>query len=88
MNDFPILYVTIRKLAELTGYTPDAIESKIKRRQWVEGKHYILSPDGRVQFSIEAYNAWLQEGCPVELRRAGKRSDLRSGSTARDSARP
>ena len=41
-------YVTIEKASNLTGYTPDAIRSKIKRGDWLEGAVWQRAPDGRV----------------------------------------
>ena len=42
-------YVTIEKASDLTGYTPDAIRSKIKRGDWLEGAVWQRAPDGRVR---------------------------------------
>jgi hypothetical protein len=64
-----IKYVTIQKLAEDTGYTVGALRRKIERGQFIEGVHFKHSPDGRIQFNLEAYNQWV-EGVKVELRHA------------------
>jgi len=53
-------YVTIKKLAELTGYSEDAIRAKRKRGIWLFGIHWRKSPDGRLQFNIEAIEQWIE----------------------------
>ena len=53
-------YVTIKKLAELTGYSQDAIRAKIKRGIWRLNEHFIKSPDGRVQLKMEAIESWME----------------------------
>ena len=57
-----IKYVTIKKLAELTGYTEDAIRAKRKRGDWRLNEHFIKSPDGRLQFKMEAIEQWIEQG--------------------------
>jgi ubiquinone biosynthesis protein COQ9 len=52
--------VTIQKLAAESGYTEDAIRSKIARGEFAEGLHYIKSPDGRIHFYVEEYLKWLK----------------------------
>ena len=53
-------WVTIKKLAELTGYTVKAIYNKRERGTWLEGIHWKKSPDGRLQFNIEAIEFWIE----------------------------
>jgi hypothetical protein len=40
-------YVLIQKASEITGYSPKAIEVKIERGVWVEGREWVKAPDGR-----------------------------------------
>jgi len=53
-------WVTIKKLAELTGYSEYAIRGKRKRGQWRANVHFIKSPDGRLQFNMEAIEKWIE----------------------------
>lgn len=53
-------YVTIKKLAELTGYSEDAIRAKIKKGQWRQGEHWLKSPDGRIHFDVAAIERWIE----------------------------
>ena len=50
-------------LAEaLTGYTVDAINSKIKRGDWLEGAVFFKAPDGRNLIGLEGYEEWVMHG--------------------------
>ena len=53
-------WVTIKKLAELTGYSEDAIRAKIKRGIWRIEKHWRKAPDNRILFNIEAIQLWVE----------------------------
>lgn len=63
MKDDPApRYVLISKAAELTGYTKRAIETKIARGQWVEGREWVKAPDGHRMISLRGYAAWVESG--------------------------
>jgi len=53
-------WATVNKLAELSGYTKKAIYNKRERGIWVEDTHWKKSPDGRLQFNIEAIETWIE----------------------------
>ena len=53
-------YVLIRKFCEETGYTDKAVRRKIEEGIWVEGIHYIRSPDGHIHMEMGAYYKWLE----------------------------
>lgn len=53
-------YVLIPKAAELTGYTPKAIERKIERGQWREGVEWRRAPDGRRLISMAGVAKWVE----------------------------
>jgi hypothetical protein len=66
-----VSWVTIKKAAELTGYTEAAIRSKIAEGVWVEGKVWKRAPDGRPLISMEGYEAWVDGDVSVpQARRA------------------
>ena len=52
-------WLTIEKFAAESGYTPDAIRSKIKRGDWPEGKVWVKAPDGRILINTEGYEKWV-----------------------------
>ena len=51
--------VTVKKLAQETGYSESAIQNKIDKGIWTKGKHWVNAPDGRRFLSIKAINAWI-----------------------------
>ena len=53
-------WVLIKKLAELTGYTENAIRCKIKKGVWLLGTHWRKAPDGRIHFNVEAIQSWIE----------------------------
>lgn len=52
-------WLTIEKFSAESGYTADAIRSKIKRGDWLEGQVFVKAPDGRILVSTEGYEAWV-----------------------------
>ena len=65
-------FVTISLAHALTRYTVSAIETKIKRGVWIEGREWRRAPDGRVLIDMRG------------LRTVGRKSELRSTQEARD----
>jgi hypothetical protein len=55
-------WVTIEKFSTESGYTPDAVRSKIKRGDWLEGQVWIKAPDGRILIDTEGYEKWVTSG--------------------------
>ena len=64
-----IRYVTIPKFAEHSGYTEDAIRTKIRDGVWIEGNVWIKAPDNRVLIDMEGYQKWVETGGVLRLRR-------------------
>tara|TARA_R110000751_G_scaffold233844_1_gene334715 strand:- start:66 stop:344 length:279 start_codon:yes stop_codon:yes gene_type:complete len=57
-----IEYKTIRQFAAESGYTEEAIRTKIKRGVFGENEVWVRSPDSRVLISIEGFNLWVRKG--------------------------
>lgn len=53
-------YLTIDKFSAESGYSKEAIRSKIKRGQWLEGREWIKAPDGRNLISMEGFERWVE----------------------------
>lgn len=53
-------YVTLEKCAVETGYTVKAIENKIARGIWIEGRQFRRAPDGRVLVDMKGYELWVE----------------------------
>ena len=56
----PARFVTIALAEALTGYTKDAIQTKIARRVWIEGREWRRAPDGRVLIAMRGYEKWVE----------------------------
>ena len=57
-----IEYKTVRQFALESGYTEEAIRTKIKRGVFGENEVWVRSPDNRVLISIEGFNLWVRKG--------------------------
>ncbi len=55
-------YVVIKKAAAVTGYSIRAIEAKIEKGVWLEGREWIKGPDGRRLISMKGFEAWVMRG--------------------------
>ena len=53
-------WILIKVLAQESGYSEDAIRSKIKKGVWRKGVHYQKAPDGRILFNREAIEKWVE----------------------------
>ena len=54
-------FVTIKRLAELSGYSEKAIRRKIDLGIFLEDVHFFKAPDSRIHFNVDAYEQWLQQ---------------------------
>lgn len=52
--------ITLKKLAELSGYSGAALHKKIHDGVLLEGIHFYRSPDGRIHFDLEEYEKWVK----------------------------
>jgi hypothetical protein len=65
-----VRWLTIEKFSAESGYTPDAVRSKIKRGDWLEGHVWIKAPDGRILIDTEGYEKWVtSQGFASEVSR-------------------
>lgn len=53
-------FVTLKRFAELTGYSEGALHKKIHDSVLVEGVHFYRAPDGRIHFDIKEYEKWVK----------------------------
>ena len=52
--------VVIKKFAQLTGYSEDAIRAKIKKGIWIYKLHYHKAPDGRILLDLVEIEKWIK----------------------------
>ncbi|MBV8271913.1 MAG: excisionase [Cupriavidus sp.] len=57
-----VRFLTIRKFSEKSGYTEDAVRTKIQRGIWLEGDVWIKAPDGRQLIDVKGYETWVETG--------------------------
>lgn len=58
----PTRYVLLPLASLVTGYTVKAMERKIERGDWVEGKVWRRAPDGRILIDLAGYQKWVEGG--------------------------
>jgi hypothetical protein len=56
----PARYVLLPLANALTGYSVKAMERKIERGDWQEGKVWKRAPDGRVMIDMTGYQRWVE----------------------------
>src|SRR5208283_2363379 len=59
-------YVLLPLANLLTGYSVKAMERKIERGDWQEGKVWRRAPDGRIVIDVLGYQRWV-EGSKVAV---------------------
>ncbi len=69
-NDAPIVvgtarYVLLPLANLLTGYSVKAMERKIERGDWQEGKVWRRAPDGRIVIDVVGYQRWIEGQSPA-----------------------
>ena len=53
-------YVLLPLANLLTGYSIKAMERKIERGDWQEGKVWKRAPDGRIVIDVVGYQRWIE----------------------------
>lgn len=56
----PARYVLLPLANAITGYTVKAMERKIERGDWIEGKVWRRAPDGHIMIDIQGYQRWVE----------------------------
>lgn len=56
----PARYVLLPLASAITGYTVKAMERKIERGDWVEGRVYKRAPDGHILLDMLGYQTWVE----------------------------
>lgn len=56
----PSRYVLLPLANLITGYSIKAMERKIERGDWQEGKVWKRAPDGHILIDIMGYQKWVE----------------------------
>jgi hypothetical protein len=57
----PARYVLLPLANLVTGYSVKAMQRKIERGDWQEGKVWRRAPDGRILIDIAGYQKWVED---------------------------
>jgi len=53
-------YVLLNVASQTTGYTVKAMQRKIERGDWIEGKLWRHAPDGRILIDLLGFQKWVE----------------------------
>jgi hypothetical protein len=59
-SPFPLNWIRLSKYCDVTGDTSDAVHARRRKRQWVDGVHCQVGPDGNLWVNAEAVNRWIK----------------------------
>jgi hypothetical protein len=60
VRDHEWRWVTIARLAAMSGYSEKAIRQKVARGVWQEEREYRRAPDGRLLCDLDAVTKWIE----------------------------
>lgn len=55
-----VKYLLLPLFSAITGYSVKACQRKIETGVWLEGKHYVRAPDGRIHMNLAEYEKWVE----------------------------
>ncbi len=53
-------WVLVKRFAEITGYSENAVRHKVKSGAWVQGLIWRKAPDGRIFLNIGEFERWVE----------------------------
>ena len=56
----PLRWIRLATYCELSGDTADAVHARRRKRQWMDGLHCRLGPDGNLWINPEEVNKWVE----------------------------
>lgn len=56
----PPRYVLLSLAATVTGYSVKAMERKIEKGDWIQGKVWRRAPDGHVVIDLVGFQKWIE----------------------------
>lgn len=61
----PYNWVRVNKYCELTGDTSASVHARRQKGVWLDGKHTIIAPDGKLWVNTEETERWVEHGNKV-----------------------
>lgn len=56
----PLNWIRLAKYCELSGDSSDAVHARRRKRQWTDGLHCRVGPDGNLWVNPEEVNKWVE----------------------------
>jgi hypothetical protein len=56
----PSQWVLVKRSAEVTGYSENAVRHKVKDGTWVQGRIWRKAPDGRIFLNLAEFERWAE----------------------------
>lgn len=56
----PSQWVLVKRFAEVTGYSENAVRHKVKNGTWVQGRIWRKAPDGRIFLNLTEFERWVE----------------------------
>ena len=66
-------WLLLSEWTKRSGYSKDAFNGKRNAGIWIEGQHWIKSPDGKIQVDWRAIEDWIESAYEkADINRAGE----------------
>ncbi len=82
MNISFVKWVTVKRAAEITGYSVSSIEHKIQSGMWAQGVEWKWADDNRQMVNLEAVDNWVERSTSRGSRRGRRPSSSTSAAPA------
>lgn len=56
----PLNWIKLNKYCEMSGDTPDAVHARRRKKQWEDGVHCRVGPDGNLWINPAEVNKWIE----------------------------
>jgi hypothetical protein len=56
----PLDWIRLQRYCELSGDSVDAVHARRRKRQWIDGIHCRLGPDGNLWVNPSEVNKWVE----------------------------
>ena len=53
-------WVLVKRFAEVTGYSENAVRHKVKNGTWVQGRIWRKAPDRRIFLNLAEFERWVE----------------------------
>ena len=62
----PSQWVLVKRFAEVTGYSENAVRYEVKNGTWVQGRIWRKAPDGRIFVNLGEFERWVESDAIVK----------------------